>query len=425
MNKTISQAKKKLGETRIRGWVYRERGSNIRRFIIIRDGTGILQCVVEKEKIPNWSEVEETTIESAVEIEGEVVKDERAPEGYELRAKAFKLLSKAEPFPITKDFSTEFLLDVRHLWIRSRALTTAFRIRAKILEACREFFKAKNYIEVSPPIITKTSCEGGATQFELNYFGEPAYLSQSAQLYLEALIYSLEKVYSLTPSFRAEPSKTTRHLSEFWHLEAEAAWLDFEGLINLVEELVSYICQSVAKNCQEDLLFFKRDPKDLLLVKPPFPRMTYAEALKEIAKKGKKISWGTDLRTIEEDLLTRDLKKPLIVTHYPKEIKAFYMKEDPKDPKVVLCFDLLAPQGYGELVGASERETDLEKLKQRLMAAGEKIENYSWYLDLRRYGSVSHSGFGLGVERFLRWICRLPTIREAIPFPRTIKRVSP
>lgn len=425
---TIQQALDKgSGNAKLRGWVYRERKSSNRAFIVLRDGTNIIQCVVGKEKVTEktWNDTEKVCIESSVIIEGEIVKDDRAPTGYELRVSELEIINLAERFPIVKDQSTEFLLDQRHLWLRSRELTNVWKVKAQVLKASREFFEKEKYIEVTPPIITGSACEGGSTLFEIKYFDEKAYLSQSAQLYLEAMIFSLEKVWSLTPSFRAEPSKTTRHLTEYWHLEMESAWLDFEGLLDFEERLISYICESVAKNCIAELKILGRDPQDLLKIKPPFPRITYDEALDILKKDGMEIPWGKDLRTNEEEQLMKHYDKPLIVTRYPKQIKAFYMKEDPKNPKVVLCCDVLAPEGRGEIIGSSERETDLEKLKKRIKEQGEREEHYNWYLDLRKFGSVPHSGFGLGIERLIAWICKLESVRDAIPFPRTIKRKSP
>ncbi len=415
------------GKVSLRGWAYRERKSNAKGFIVLRDSSNIIQCVIDKEKVDEktWKAVEQTTIESSLEIEGEIKKDERAPTGYEVHVTELKLVHPAERFPITKDQSTEFLLDKRHLWIRSRELTQVWKVKAEILKAAREFFEKEKFYEVTPPIITGSACEGGSTLFHIKYFEDQAYLSQSAQLYLEAMIFSLEKVWALTPSFRAEPSKTNRHLTEYWHLEGEAAWLDFEGLLQVLERLISHLAHHVAKNCQQELKILGRDPKDLEKIKPPFPRITYDQALEILKKDGMKIEWGKDLRTLEEEQLIKHYDLPLIVTGYPKEIKAFYMKEDPKNPKVVFGCDILAPEGYGEIVGSSERETDVKILIERLKAQGEKIENYEWYLDLRRFGSVPHSGFGLGMERVVRWFCKLETIRDAIPFPRTIKRMTP
>lgn len=411
----------------LRGWVYRERKSNVKAFIVLRDHSNIIQCVVDKEKVKEdvWKNAEKVIIESSIIIEGEIKKDERAPTGYEVHVSDLKIIHLADRFPITKDQSIEFLLDVRHLWIRSRELTNVWKVKAQVLKAVREFYDKEKYYEVTPPIITGSSCEGGSTLFEIKYFQDKAFLSQSAQLYLEAMIFSLEKVWALTPSFRAEPSKTNRHLTEYWHLEGETAWQGFEELLNHEEALISHICQHVAKHCKQELKILGRDPKDLEKIKPPFPRITYDEALEILKKDGMNVEWGKDLRTLEEEQLMKHFDKPLMVTRYPKEIKAFYMKDDPENSKVVLCCDVLAPEGYGEIIGSSERETDVNILIKKLKAQGENVENYNWYLDLRRFGSVPHSGYGLGTERIIRWLCKLETIRDAIPFPRTIKRMTP
>ncbi len=425
---SISDAiKQGKGIVALRGWCYRERKSSARAFVVLRDDTNIIQCVIEKANVgvETWEAAEKICIESSLCVEGEIVLDERAPTGYEVRVSKMELIHIAERFPITKDQSTEFLLDVRHLWIRSRELTNVWKIKAQILVAARDFFSKKQYYEVTPPIITGSSCEGGSTLFKINYFDDEAFLSQSAQLYLEAMIYSLKRVYALTPSFRAEPSKTNRHLTEYWHLEGEEAFMNFEQLLQLEQELVSHICQWVGTHCAEELKILGRNPEDVLKIKPPFPCITYDEALELLHKDGIDITWGKDLRTVEEEALMKHYDKPLLVTRYPKEIKAFYMKDDPADSRVVLCCDMIAPEGYGEIIGSSERETDVNILINKLQATGEKVENYNWYLDLRRYGSVQHSGFGLGIERIVRWICKLETIRDAIPFPRTIKRMIP
>lgn len=424
IQEAMNQAK---GTVSIRGWCYRERKSNKLAFIVLRDSSNIIQCVIDKDAVSAkvWEDANKVLIESSLSLTGEIVEDKRAPTGFEVRVSDLQLTHIAERYPIVKDQSTEFLLDVRHLWIRSRELTNVWKIKAAVLAACRDFFSKKGYFETTPPIITGSSCEGGSTLFELKYFDEKAYLSQSAQLYLEAMIFSLEKVWSLTPSFRAEPSKTNRHLTEYWHLEAESAWLDFENLLKLEEDLISHICEYVAKNCEKELKILGRNPDDLLKIKPPFPRISYDDAIKMLEKDGMKIPWSKDLRTEEEEQLMKHFDKPLIVTRYPKDIKAFYMKDDPKNSKVVLCCDVLAPEGYGEIIGSSERETDLETIKKKLIAQGENPDNYGWYLDLRRFGSVPHSGFGLGIERVVRWFCKLESIRDAIPFPRTIKRKYP
>lgn len=424
ISEAIAQGK---GTVKLRGWAYRERHSNNFAFIVLRDGTNILQCVVEKEKVPleTWEAATKTVIESSLIVEGELREDKRAPTGYELGITKLELVHLAERFPIVKDQSTEFLLDKRHLWIRSRELTTVWKIKAGILEACREYFKQKKYVEVTPPIITSSSCEGGSTLFKLDYFGEEAYLSQSAQLYLEALIYSLGNVYALTPSFRAEPSKTTRHLTEYWHLEAEAAWLEFEELLDFMEGLISHAATTIAERYPEELKLLDRNPEDLKKIMPPFPRITYTEALEILKKDGMDVPWGKDLRTEEEEQLMKHYNKPLIITRYPKKVKAFYMKDDPENKDVVLCCDILAPEGYGEIVGSSQREENIDIITEKLKAQGENPADYNWYLDLRRFGSVPHSGFGLGIERVVRWFCKLETVRDAIPFPRTIKRKTP
>ncbi len=419
--------KKGTGKVHLRGWVYRERKSNAFAFVVLRDRTNIIQCVIKKDKVSPkiWEQAESVLIESAVELSGTLKEDKRAPTGFEVEVDDFKLIHKAERFPITKDQSTEDLLDKRHLWIRSRELTAVWKVKAQVLKACRDYFDSSGYFETTPPIITGSSCEGGSTLFHVDYFGEDVFLSQSAQLYLEAMIFSLEKVWALTPSFRAEPSKTNRHLTEYWHLEGETAWQDFEGLVKLEQGLIEAICQHVAKHCREELKLLGRDYKDLEKMKGPFPRITYSEAIEMLHKDGIEIPWGKDLRTIEEEALMKHYDKPLWVTGYPKEVKAFYMKDDPDDPRVVKCCDVLAPEGFGEIIGSSERETDVNILIDKLKKAGEKVEHYDWYLDLRRFGSVPHSGFGLGIERVVRWVCKLESIRDAIPFPRTIKRSTP
>jgi len=427
MHLTISEAlKQSTGHVDLAGWCYRERKSNAFAFIVLRDGTNIVQCVVKKDNVSPqiWEDANKVTIESSLEIEGDIKEDKRAPTGYEVQVINLKIVHLAERYPITKDQSTEFLLDKRHLWIRSRELTNVWKVKAEVLRACREFYKKNGYIEVTPPIITGSSCEGGSTLFKLKYFDDVAYLSQSAQLYLEAMIFSLDKVWALTPSFRAEPSKTNRHLTEYWHLEMEAAWMSFEELLKHEEELISFICQWVAENCVEELKVLGRDPADLHKITAPFPRLTYDEAIALLKKDGIDVPWGKDLRTIEEEAIVKHFDKPVLVTNYPKAIKAFYMRDSP-DGETVNCCDVLAPEGFGEIIGSSERETDVNVLIAKLKAQGENIEHYDWYLDLRRFGSVPHCGFGLGIERVVRWICKLESIRDAIPFPRTIKRMTP
>lgn len=425
----ITEALKKgKGKVALRGWVYRERGSNEFKFIVLRDSTDIIQCVFKKEKFSTkeWDELDKVSIESSMTIEGTLKEDRRAPTGYELMATSFNVVQFAEKFPITKDQSQEFLLDVRHLAIRSRRLTAVMKIRHTVMKAFRDYFMKEGFIEVAPPVLTPNACEGGSTLFEVKYYKEKVYLTQSWQLYAEAAIFALEKIFCISPCFRAEKSKTSRHLSEFWMAEMEAAWMGLDGALNHAEGCVSHIVQAVVKENTKELEVLERDVKKLEKVKAPFPRKTYAEVLKILKEKERvDIPFGKDLRTTEEDLIMKHFDTPLIVTHYPKEIMAFYKKRDPVTEDAALCFDMLAPEGYGEIIGGSERDTDIEELKKALKKEGEKIEKYAWYLDLRRYGSVQHAGFGLGIERVVSWICGLDNIKDAIPFPRTMLRFRP
>ncbi|MBM4237643.1 MAG: asparagine--tRNA ligase, partial [Euryarchaeota archaeon] len=348
-----------------------------------------------------------------------------APGGWEIRASSFKLLGSAGAFPITEYQSEELLLDNRHLWIRSREQNAVMKIKASALEGARAWLRENDFVEVTPPIFTTNACEGGVTLFKLDYFGKEAYLSQSAQMYLEALIFSLERVWSLTPSFRAEKSRTPRHLTEYWHLELEEAWVDNLGNMEIQEQLVTAMVERVLAERRGELQLLKRDPEKLKRVAPPFNRMNYSAAIERLRSEGFEISYGCDLGAPEEKAVTAEEPLPVFITNYPKECKAFYMKEDPDDPRTYKCADLLAPEGYGEIVGGSERETDVEKLIERLDALCIPRGPYEWYLDLRRFGSVPHSGFGLGVERVVRWICGFDHIRDVIPFPRTVARTYP
>lgn len=414
-------------EARVRGWIYRTRSSGGICFVSIRDSTGVLQTTVAKGAVPDadFEAARRALIESSVEAEGVVARDARAPGGFELRASRFTVLGPAAVFPITEYQSEEHLLNNRHLWIRSQELTRVMKVKATVLAAAREWFARNDFYEVTPPIITSNACEGGTTLFELKYFDQRAYLAQSAQLYLEALIFSLERVYSLTPSFRAERSRTTRHLAEYWHLEGEEAFVGNEENMRIQEELVSAMVDAAAERNPEELRALGRDRGALKRVAPPFKRITYASALERLRERGYELPWGEDLGTNEERVLVEGEEKPVFIVNYPKETKPFYMRENPDDPRTYLCADLLAPEGYGEIIGGSEREVDAEKLAERLRAQGTPLEPYEWYLDLRRYGTVQHSGFGLGIERLVRWICGREHIRDTIPFPRTINRVYP
>ena len=412
----------KEGESvEIKGWVYRERELGEKKFVVVRDRDGIIQCVLEG---PLAEKAKDLKIESSVRIKGTVHEDSRAPGGKEIHATEFELIGSAERFPITKDQSVEFLLDVRHLWLRSRKLTEMMKIKDAMFRGAFDYFEKIGWTFVTPPIIVGAPCEGGSTLFQLDYFGKPAYLSQSAQLYLESAIYSLEQVFSLTPSFRAEKSRTRRHLAEYWHLEGEAAWIGLKELMDVEESLVVAMVDKVLDEAQDSLKQVGRDPKQLESISP-FERITYTEAVELLQSKGVDVEWGDDLGTEQERVLTMQFDRPLFVTHYPKEIKAFYMKPDPKDPRVVLATDLLAPEGYGEIIGGSVRDTDVKSMRERLIAAGDDPESLEWYFELRKFGDVPHAGFGLGMERVLRWISGVDHIRDTIMYPRVINRVYP
>jgi len=402
------------------GWVWRMRNHVNEQFVVLRDSTGLMQAV-----IPTTVTKQPLYIESSVEISGTLVKDERAPGGYEIRADSAKIIGESYKYPISKDFSQEFLLDVRHLWIRSSVMKNIMIIRENILEGARDWFKSQEWHEVSPPIISESTAEGGATLFELDYFGKKRYLSQSAQLYLESLIFPLEKVWSLTPSFRAEKSRTNRHLMEYWHLEGEVAWLDFEGILKVEEQLLSSILHHVATSAPAELKAMGRDPEDLLKKKPPFKRVHYDEVIERVNAAGIPMKQGDDLSTEHEKFLTEHETSPIFVVEYPKSAKPFYTKIDPKRPELVYSADVLAPEGYGEISTGGQREDDLNAIVNRISEEGFKVEDYAWYLDLRRYGSVPHSGFGFGTDRIVRWIAKRKTILDTIPYPRTLTRTSP
>lgn len=407
----------------LRGWIHRHRSGKEAVFFTLRDSSGYIQCVVKKDN-KQFAEADKLGIESSLTLHGTIKKDERAPGGYELLVESFEVVGQSNNYPISKDFSDEFLLDVRHLSVRNQRLINVWKIRSTVFGAIHEYFRKNGYYENHSPIFTASSCEGGSTVFEVNYFGKPAYLAQSWQLYAEAMLPALEKIYTIAPSFRAEKSNTARHITEYWHAEMEAAWIDFDDLQKVAEELVAFICHKVAKENAKELKELGRDPKELEKITAPFPKLTYEEALKVLEKKGMKVPYGKDLRSNEEKMLIEEYSKPLIVTRYPKEIKAFYMKEDPKDKTKVLGFDMLAP-GVGEIIGGSQRESDINEITKRLKAQGEDVKHYDWYLDTRKYGSVPHGGFGLGTERVIMWICKLSTIKDAIAFPRTLERCTP
>lgn len=414
---------------RLKGWLYNKRSSGKVLFVILRDGTGIIQCVASKADLGDESfrELEVLTQESSLMIVGRVRADRRAPGGYELAVSGYTIVSRAQPdYPITlKEHGPDFLLDNRHLWIRTPRQRAILAVRAAIMKYCREFLDSQGFVEVSAPILTPSACEGTTTLFSTQYFGEKAYLSQSGQLYNEAAIMSLSRVYCFGPAFRAEKSKTRRHLTEFWMLEPEAAFMEFEELLRLEEDLVTYVVQKLLHNNSRDLEAAGRNPQELATVTPPFPRITYDEAVKVLKSQGFDIEWGDDFGAPHETALASMYDKPLFVTHYPARAKAFYMQPDPSRPEVVLAADMLAPEGYGEIIGGSERIRDYDLLRQRIEEHHLPLEDYQWYLDLRKYGSVPHSGFGLGIERMTAWICHLEHLREASPFPRMLNRLRP
>ena len=427
---SIQQAlDKKNGLVNIHGWVYRERKLKDKVFLVVRDSSNIVQCIVDEKKISknSWKDANKLLIESSVEIQGNLYKDKRAPTGYEIEVKSLNVINFAEKYPITKDQSIEFLLDKRHLWLRSRKMTAILKIRSTVFGAIHEYFRKNDYYEFQSPIIIPGGAEEGPTLFDVNYFGKKLHLTQTWQFYAEAGIFALEKMYTIAPSFRAEKSKTTRHLTEYWHAEVEAAWLDLNGLIKVAEGLVKHVIKKVLKENKKDLELLERDVKKLETVaKKNFKIMTYDNALKILKQKYKiSVPWGKDLRTIEENKLTENFDVPVFVTNYPKEAMAFYKPRDPKNPKTALCFDLIAPEGYGELIGGSQRDINVDELKKSLLKAGEKLKDYEFYFDTRKYGSIPHAGFGMGVERLISWICKLDNIKDAIPFPRTMLRYKP
>ncbi|MFZ0830828.1 MAG: asparagine--tRNA ligase [Thermoplasmata archaeon] len=411
----------------LRGWVHRSRSSGGLLFLTLRDRTGTVPVTVRKDSVgaERFQQAEHVQLEGAITVTGLVAEDPRAPGGREVRADQVEIVHSGEPFPIFKDQTEEFLLDKRHLAIRSQEFVQMFRLKAALLGALREFLFEEKVLEVTPPIITGNAAEGGSEAFEFDYFGRPGYLAQTAQLYLEALLFPNERVYAITPSFRAEKSRTPRHLTEYTHLEVELAWCDLEGLIDFTDRMFVSTLHRLAERCPGELKGLGRDPADLLRLNAPFPRLTYQEAIDELQRKGLPVQWGSDLATAEERALTLERDSPVWVTHFPVELKSFYMLRTPGDPKTVEAGDLLGPEGYGEIVGASCREIDIDRLTERIQAVGARPSDYEWYLDLRRHGSVPHAGFGTGIERILRWVTRREHIRDTTPFPRTPARHTP
>lgn len=426
----IAEVSKHVGkEVVIRGWVYNHRSSGSIQFLLIRDGTGRIQGVVARDEVDEgvFELSDRLTMESSVEVVGVVREDERAPEGYELTIKDLKVFQVADDdYPIQKkSHGVDFLLSNRHLWLRTERQVAILKIRARVMKASCDFFDDRGFVRVDAPILTPSACEGTTTLFETDYFGEKAYLSQSGQLYNEATIMALGKTYCFGPTFRAEKSKTRRHCMEFWMVEPEMVFYDLNDNMKLQEEYVTYIVEEVLEHHHGELTVLDRDIEPLKKVKPPFPRITYKEAIELLKSGGFDIEYGASLGADEEDAISKKFEKPVFVHHFPAEQKAFYMKRDPQDETLSLSVDLLAPEGYGEIIGGSVREESIEVLRERMKMEGLPEEPIRWYLDLRRYGSVPHSGFGLGVGRTVMWICGLKHIREAIPFPRLLGRIYP
>ncbi|HLW69663.1 MAG TPA: asparagine--tRNA ligase [Candidatus Binataceae bacterium] len=417
-------------EVTIRGWLYNRRSSGKIHFLLIRDGTGICQCVASMADLgaEAFAQADHLGQETSLEVTGLVREDKRAAGGRELTVTNFKVCAPALDYPITpKEHGVAFLLDQRHLWIRSSRQHAILRVRSEVEAACRDFFHERGFVLFDSPILTPTSCEGTTNLFEIDYFGErKAYLTQSGQLYAEAGALAFGKVYCFGPTFRAEKSKTRRHLTEFWMVEPEVAWFTLDDDMHLAEEFVAYILSRVLDRRREELKVLERDTSKLeCAATKPYPRITYDEAISRLKAKGMMVNWGDDLGGDEETALSSDFETPVMVHRYPSACKAFYMKRDPARTEVALCVDMLAPEGYGEIIGGGQREDDYETLRQRIVDHGLPLEPFDWYLDLRRYGTVPHAGFGMGIERMVAWCCGIHHIREAIPFPRMMERLEP
>lgn len=410
------------------GWLTRKRSSGKIQFLQLRDGTGFIQGVLVKAEVDEsvWEQAGRLTQESSLYVIGIVREDPRSPSGYELSVTGIEIIQIAKDYPISpKEHGVDFLMDHRHLWLRAPRQRAILRIRAEIISAIQGFFDERGFTLVDPPILTPSSCEGTTNLFHTKYFEEDAYLTQSGQLYMEAAAMALGKVYSFGPTFRAEKSKTRRHLIEFWMIEPEMAFVDHEQNLNVQEQFIAHIVGQVLSKCKPELAVLERDVSALERVLPPFPRITYDEALDLLKEIGMELPWGEDFGAPHETAIAEKFDRPVFITHYPASFKAFYMKPDPNRPEVVLCADMIAPEGYGEIIGGSQRIDDPELLEQRFAEHELSEEAYGWYLDLRRYGTVPHSGFGLGLERAVAWICGLDHVRETIAFPRTLYRLYP
>lgn len=415
-------------EVTLKGWLYNRTDKGRLRFLLVRDGTGIIQCVVFQNAVTPevFEAADRLTQESSLAVTGTVRAEQRAPGGYELDVRDLAIVHLSEPYPITpKEHGTAFLMENRHLWIRSNRQHAILRIRDEIIKGCRDFFDDNGFVLVDTPIITPAACEGTTTLFPLDYFGEKAFLTQSGQLYNEANCMAFGKVYCFGPTFRAEKSKTRRHLTEFWMIEPEVAFAELDDIMKLAEGLISYLVRRVLENRQEELKRIERDTAALEKVAPPFPRITYAEAFDILEKEGTETPRGSDLGAPDETIISSRFDRPVMVHRYPKEVKAFYMQPDPLNPALAMCVDVLAPEGYGEIIGGSQRIHDHDLLMARIREHNLPIEAFQWYLDLRKYGTVPHSGFGMGIERVVAWICGIEHVRETIPYPRMLYKIYP
>ena len=425
----IDKAADYVGQVQtINGWVYNSRSSGKVAFVLVRDGSGIMQCVVAKSDVeePTFEAVRHLTQESSISITGAIHAEERAPGGHEMHVQKIEVHQAAVDYPITpKEHGVDFLMSNRHLWLRSKRQWAIMRIRATIVKSIRDYLDDNDFLLMDAPILSANACEGSSTLFSTDYFGVPAYLSQSGQLYNEATAMAFGRVYCFGPVFRAEKSKTRRHLTEFWMVEPEMAYCNWSQNCDVQEQFVTYIVQQVLEKRKEELAIIERDTSPLEKIATPFPRISYDEAVKLLQKAGSPIQWGDDFGGDEETLISNQFERPVFVHSYPKSFKAFYMKTNPANPQTVLCADLLAPEGYGEIIGGGQREDDYQLLLERVHAEGLAEADYQWYLDLRKYGSVPHSGFGLGVERTVAWICKLPHLRETVPFPRLLEKIYP
>ncbi len=422
----------------LNGWLYHKRSSGKLKFLVLRDGTGYLQCVAfVKDVSPElFDRCDRLPLESSIRVTGTVRRDDRAPGGFELGLEDLVVLHEAAEYPIQpKEHGVDFLFDNRHLYLRSRTPIAVLKVRHEVIQACRDFFYERGFVLIDSPVLTPAACEGTTTLFQTDYFGRDAYLTQSGQLYVEPACMAFGRVYCFGPTFRAEKSKTRRHLTEFWMIEPEVAFMELAGLLELAEEFVAYVVGRALERCPEELKFLERDTSKLEKISAPFPRLTYDEAAAILTRPeaqarmreagAPEFVQGNDLGALDETILTESFDRPVMVTHWPAAIKAFYMQPDAKDPSRALCVDVLAPEGYGEIIGGSQRIHDHDLLLSRIREHDLPVEAFQWYLDIRKYGTVPHSGFGMGIERCVSWICGIPHLREAIPYPRQIHRLYP